>query len=194
MLVPFIGGGDPDMRKNSTSVYFAGDHFNMVGDIPEIYVKPVLLKPVYSYVYFDSRFDVPLYQLVYNNSVITTHHWAWGDFKIPSQRKQTELKEILYNVPPLYHLNDQYWRKNRKEIVRQVQFFSGIHSRAVLLEMTGFDWLTADHLVQRTRFGDALEVLANFGRQKFIYRGHALLPGALLVYDMENKTYAVYKP
>lgn len=44
MLIPFIGDGDNDMRKNVHSIYYAGDHFKQIDGVPEIYVKAVPLK------------------------------------------------------------------------------------------------------------------------------------------------------
>lgn len=194
MLVPFVGGADPDMRKNVLSPYYAGGHFNMIDGIPEIYVKEVPVKPVYTYVYFDSRFDVPLYQLVYNNSVITTHHWAWGDFKVPAERKNTELKEIVYNVPPLYHLNINYWKKHKAGITRHVNVFAKTHSMAVREEMENFEWLTGDHLVQKTVFGKALEMVANFREQGYQYRKKNIPAKSILIHYLSDGKYELYTP
>lgn len=194
MLVPFIGGGDPDMRKNISSPYYAGGHFKIIHGIPEIYVKEVPVKPVYTYVYFDSRFDVPLYQLVYNNSVITTHHWAWGDFKIPTELQYTELKEILYNVPPLYHLNTSYWEKYKTAIVKHVNVFSKTHAVAIKEEMKDFEWLTNDHLVQKTVFGNALEMIGNFSATTYTYRGKKIPGKSILIYNITDGKYVLYIP
>ena len=43
--------------------------------------------------------------------------------------------------------------------------------------MTGFEWLSDDRLVQRTEFGDIIEIFANFGTDPFKHKG-VIIPGA----------------
>jgi hypothetical protein len=50
-------------------------------------------------------------------------------------------------------------------------FFSPLHRELGFSQMTDFAWLTPDHLVQRTVFGDKAEMVANFGERPFIYKG-----------------------
>lgn len=46
--------------------------------------------------------------------------------------------------------------------------------------MTDFEWLSDDRQVQRTEFGDAVELFANFGVEVFEYRG-MIIPGKSVV-------------
>ena len=46
--------------------------------------------------------------------------------------------------------------------------------------MTDFEWLSDDRLVQRTEFGDTVELLANFGTDPFEYEG-VVIPGKSVV-------------
>ena len=75
MTTPVVEWDDKDMRKNKDSEYYVGDYYSINGGIPTKFSEEVKMKPLYKYVYFDCRFNLPLYQLVYNNSVITSHHW-----------------------------------------------------------------------------------------------------------------------
>ena len=63
--------------------------------------KQVPIKEIYHYVYYDCRFNLPLFQLVYNNSVIVSHHWASGSLKMIDEVRNNKLREILYNFPPV---------------------------------------------------------------------------------------------
>ena len=59
-------------------------------------------------------------------------------------------------------------------------FFSPLHRELGLLPMTDFAWLTLDRMVQRTVFGDEVEMVANFGAQEFSYQGKSVLERSVL--------------
>ena len=166
MTVPVIGWGDPDM-KTKTSPYYVGGYWPPEG--PAIHIKQVPLKPNYLYHYYDPRFRLPLYQIVFHDSVITTHHWGSGSLKFENAIATLALLELLYNVPPLYHLNMAQFSKHKAWIKRYYAFFSPLHRQVGGQTMTDFEWLSDDRQVQRTEFGDAVELFANFRAGAFEY-------------------------
>ena len=168
MTVPVIGWGDPDM-KSKTSPYYVGGYWPPEG--PAIHIKQVPLKSNYLYLYYDPRFRLPLYQMVFHDSVITTHHWGSGSLKFKNAIGALALLELLYNVPPLYHLNMAEFSKHKAWIKRHYAFFSPLHRRIGGQAMTDFEWLSDDRLVQRTEFGGIVEMYANFGVNAFEYNG-----------------------
>lgn len=172
MTVPVIGWGDPDM-KSKTSPYYVGGYWPPEG--PAIHIKQVPLKSDYLYHYYDPRFRLPLYQIVFHDSVITTHHWGSGSLKFKNAIKTLVLLELLYNVPPLYHLNIEEFSKHKAWITRHYTFFSPLHRQIGGQAMTDFEWLSEDKLVQRTEFGDAVEIFANFGTDAFEYKDVVIL-------------------
>lgn len=194
MTTPVIAWSDPDMRKNKNSKYYIGAYYASDGGVPGRYALQAPLKDEYLYIYFDSRFNIPLYQLVYNNSVITSHHWECGSLKVPGEIKNTELKEILYNVPPMYHLNQSEWAKYKGIISKHVKVFSKTHALAVQQEMTGFNWLTKDRLVQRTVFGKTMEIIANFSNVPFTTQGKIIPAHALLINQLLTGEQELYIP
>ena len=168
MTVPVIGWGDPDM-KSKASPYYVGGYWPPEG--PAIHIKQVPLKPNYLYHYYDPRFRLPLYQIVFHDSVVTTHHWGSGSLKFKNTIGTLALLELLYNVPPLYHLNIVEFSKHKAWIKKHYAFFSPLHRQIGGQTMTDFEWLSDDRLVQRTEFGDAVEIYANFGTDAFRYNG-----------------------
>lgn len=177
MTVPVIGWGDPDM-KTKTSPYYVGGYWPPEG--PAIHIKQVPLKSEYLYHYYDPRFRLPLYQIVFHDSVIATHHWGSGSLKFENAIETLALLELLYNVPPLYHLNMAEFSKHKAWIEKHYAFFSPLHRQIGGQTMTDFEWLSDDQLVQRTEFGDTLELLANFGADVFEYEG-VMIPGKSVV-------------
>ena len=168
MTVPVIGWGDPDM-KSKTSPYYVGGYWPPEG--PAIHIKQVPLKPNYLYHYYDPCFRLPLYEIVFHDSVIATHHWGSGSLKFENAIETLALLELLYNVPPLYHLNMAEFSKHKAWIKKHYAFFSPLHRQIGGRAMTDFEWLREDKLVQRTEFGDSVEIYANFGTDVFVYKG-----------------------
>ena len=177
MTVPVIGWGDPDM-KSKTSPYYVGGYWPPEG--PAIHIKQVPLKPNYLYHYYDPRFRLPLYQIVFHDSVIATHHWGSGSLKFENAIETLALLELLYNVPPLYHLNMAEFSKHEAWIKRHYAFFSPLHRHIGGQTMTDFEWLSDDKQVQRTEFGDTVELFANFGAEPFAYKD-VVIPGKSVV-------------
>lgn len=177
IMTPVIGWGDPDLKDRSSPYYLGGYY---PPHSPAEFFKQVPMKPIYRRIYADPRSRIPLYETVFHDSVVATHQWGYGSLKFDDEDHARELLELLYDVPPLYHLNRAEWEKRRVLILTHYRFFSPIHREAGLLSMTDFQWLSADHLVQKTTFGDALEMVANFGSQPFKYLDSAIPPESIL--------------
>ena len=109
MLTPVIGWGDKDL-KDRDSPYFMGAYWPPDG--PGVFTQQVPLKPSYKKFFYDPRYRLPLYQTVFHDSVVATHHWGNASLKFADQVPTVALLEQLYNVPPLYHLNHAQWKKH----------------------------------------------------------------------------------
>ncbi len=191
VMTPVIGWGDADL-SNKQSKYYLGAYYPP--EEPQVFFKPVPVKEEYRYIYFEPRFRLPLFQTVFHDSVIATHHWSFASLKAKDQAKTVELLELLYQVPPLYHLNVQEFQKRKAQIKRHYEFFSPLHRETALLPMTGFQWLTPDGTVQRTSFGDQLELVANFGSADFPYGDTTLRKQSILVKRRDGGKAPVYVP
>ena len=171
MMTPVIGWGDADMKAKDSPYYIGG---YWPPEAPAIFVKQVPLKQRYLRLYFDPRFRLPLYQTVFHDSLITTNHWLSSSLKFPEAVENLALLELLYNVPPLYHLNLAAFEKHAARIKRHYAFFSPLHRKIGGKAMTDFEWLSPDRFVQRTEFGNAVELFANFGQAAFEHEGFVI--------------------
>ncbi|MBE7727513.1 MAG: molecular chaperone GroEL [Enterocloster citroniae] len=183
---------DDDMKENRDSEYFIGKYYNPDGGVAEHFSRRIPVKSRYRTLFTDPRYDVPLYKLVYNDSVITSYHWDWSTFKIKDQTGTRMLREILYNVPPLYHLDAAQWEKYKDDIVRHNAVWSEFSRNAVTQEMTGFRYLKEDGSVQMTEYGNGIQAAANFNDEPFIY-GNQEIPGKSVLIRMDGKE-TVYTP
>lgn len=158
---PVIGWGDKAMQKDKASPYFVGAWYPT--EEPDKFFKPVPLQDGYRAIYFEPKSRLPLYQAVFHGSVITSHHWLFDSLKLTNVRRENELVQLLYNVPPLYHLSADRLKSRLAIIQKQDAFFRPLHQRLAREKLTAFDWLTDDHLVQQTTFEDGTRLIANFG-------------------------------
>ena len=173
MQTPVIGWGDRQMTKDKQSPYYVGNWYPP--EQPAVFFKPVPLKEPFRTVYFEPSMRLPLYQAVFHGSVITTHHWLFDSLKLSNVRVENELTQLLYNVPPLYHLSAATLKQRLPVIQRQDRFFRPLHQRLATQAMTDFRWLTADKQLQQTTFADGTRLVANFsaGEQQG-YAGHSV--------------------
>jgi hypothetical protein len=191
VLTPVIGWGDPDLT-NSASKYFAGNYYPP--DEPRVFFMPATVKEEYRYIYFEPRFRLPLFETVFHDSVIATHHWSEGSFKSKDLDKTVELLELLYNVPPLYHLNLEEFQKRKERMLHHYKFFSPLHRELAELPMTDFQWLTPDRLVQLTTFGSRIDLVANFGAANFEFQNTTVPPQSILASWRDGRKPILFTP
>ncbi|MGY2179360.1 glycoside hydrolase [Pseudomonas azotoformans] len=187
MQTPVIGWGDPAMTKDKQSPYYVGNWFPP--EQPAVFFKSVPLKEPFRTVYVEPTMRLPLYQAVFHGSVITTHHWLFDSLKLSNVRVENELTQLLYNVPPLYHLSAATLKQRLPLIQHQDAFFRPLHQRLAMQEMTGFRWLTADRRVQETTFADGTRLVANFSNEE--KAGYAARSVTALLKGEEAQVYQV---
>lgn len=162
MLTPPLNWRDPDF-KDPASPFWMGAY--SPEGAPSLFFRPARLKPSTRKFFLDPQYRLPLYQMVFHDSVITTHHWTSPSLKFEEEKTSVALIEQLYNVPPLYHLNRDTWGAESKRIVAHHRFFSPLHRELGLQPMTDFLWLTSDRSVQMTTFANGTYIVANFSRE-----------------------------
>lgn len=157
---PFGKWMDPDFGDRK-SEYYLGTWFPPYE--PTIFTKQVPLKEKFVNFFYNPAYRLPLNEIVFHDSFVSTHHYQTGTRKFTNVRDNVELVSLLYLTPPMYHLNPDRLKKNKKEITRFYKFFHPLHKKMGFDQMTEFTWLSEDRLIQKTTFGDDLEMIANFG-------------------------------
>lgn len=191
VMTPVIGWGDADM-KNKQSPWFQGGYWPP--NEPAAFFKSIPLKEDYRYFHFDPRFRLPLFEAVFHDSVVATHHWSSSSFRYRDEVKNDQLLELLYGVPPLWHLTTAEFQRRGKAMKRYYEFFSPLHRETATLPLTSFDWLTPDRMVQRTLFGDRLEVIANFRASEFRHQDRLLPASSVAVRWLDSGAVKRFSP
>ena len=183
---------DEDMKQNKDSEYFIGKYYSSSGGVAEHFSKRIPIKSNYYTVFVDPRYDIPLFKMVYNDSVITSYHWDWSTFKIQGATQERMLREILYNVPPLYHLDATEWNRYKDDIVRHTSVWSEFSKQVTTLELTDFLSLEQDGSVQMTEYGDNIRVIANYNDFSYQHENQNI-PGKSVLFDINGDT-SIYTP
>lgn len=183
---------DEDMKSNRDSEYYIGKYYSPTGGVTEHFSRQIPVKEEYKIIFTDPKYDVPLYKMVYNDSIITTYHWDWSTFKIKGEVNDRMVREVLYNVPPLYHLDGQEWEKYQEAVTAHHAVWSPFSKQAVLREMTGFEYLKSDGSVQKCSYGDDLWAAANFGDSPFLYEDREIPPHSVMM--MSDGGITIYTP
>lgn len=116
-------------------------------------------------------------------SVFTQHSAAMTDRMV---------REVLYNVPPLYHLDAAEWKRYQKDIAAYHTVWSEFSRKAVLQEMTDFKYLTEDGAVQKTVYGENIAAVANFSDEAYEFEGNSI-PGYSVRIQIGGKS-TIYTP
>ncbi|MDO6708175.1 glycoside hydrolase [Photobacterium sp. 1_MG-2023] len=162
-----FGWTDPDMKTNRQSPYYLGawypDHK------PAFFFRQARVKEPYRTLFFSPAFKVPLYQAVFHDELINSHHWHTDSLKFSDVQGIRDLAGMLYNTPPMVHLNRDEAQSPERPRMRALQHyqqgFAPIHQALWDKALIGFEWLDASGNVQQTRFSDGSVLVANFTRQ-----------------------------
>ena len=184
---PSFSWMDEDMSKNKESEYYVGRYYSSYNGVPEMFSKQIPLKDKYKKLFLDTTYTIPLYKLVYNDSVITTHWWGWGTLKFEDEIEERMLYEVLYNVPPLYHLDKYEWEKQKEVIVKHSNIWSEFSKQVINKEMTDFKILSEDRLVQMTEYGNEIKVIANFSNQEVGVKGILIPEKSLIIVNGQKQ-------
>ena len=153
--------------------YGSGDFTHWVG--PYLTEKPGFYELCLGYDFNPSR-RLPLFQLVYHDSVYCTRRWNQDPGRDASLWDRHDLMNILYGTAPLIFMHpraenvigssargkamDRYMQTNRN--------VCGWHEKVGFGEMVDHRLLTPDRLVQETRFSSGWNVVVNFDKTAWL--------------------------
>lgn len=146
-------------------------------DRPQIFFKTITPSDEFRAGKYDPAFRLPLYEAAFHDALVATDRWDTPLNKFPSLAKTRQLLDLLYGTPSIWAADRKTIVEWKKPLADLGKFFDSLHRRIGLQPLTSFEWLSADRLVQRTRFGDAVTLTANFSAVPY----EGLAPGCLRV-------------
>ncbi|MDD1829296.1 glycosyl hydrolase [Photobacterium sp. ZSDE20] len=168
-----FGWTDKDMKENRKSPYYLGrwypDHK------PDFFFKSAKVKEPYKSLLFSPQYRIPLYQAVFHDEVINTHHWHSDSLKFTNVKANRDLTAMLYNTPAMVHLTRDEALSSSSPRLKALKHyqdgFEPIHKQLWDKTLVDFAWLDNSGTVQQTVFDDGSKVIANFSDQPISQNG-----------------------
>lgn len=167
-----FGWTDTQMRRDERSPYYLGRWWPP--EEPGLFFKPASVKALYRRTVFNPRDRLPLYQAVFHDALINSHHWQTDSLKFSDVAETRALLNLLYNTPPLFNLSRATLAARLPAMRRIDAAFRPLHEALWNQALVDFRWRDAAGLVQETRFGDGSRITANFGAEAFPVEGTPL--------------------
>ncbi|PMG47334.1 glycosyl hydrolase [Vibrio lentus] len=168
-----FGWSDKEMKENRKSPYYLGrwypDHK------PDFFFKSAKVKEPYKSLLFSPQYRIPLYQAVFHDEVINTHHWHSDSLKFTNVKAHRDLTAMLYNTPAMVHLTRDEALSNSSPRLKALKHyqdgFEPIHEQLWDKQLVDFIWLDNSGKAQQTVFDDGSKIIANFSEQAFHQNG-----------------------
>ncbi len=160
-----FGWGDKQMNQDKSSPYYLGAWWPNAQ--PAFFFRPAKVKQPYRTVEFDPRYRLPLYQAVFHDAIVSSHHWNYDNLKFSDVQTTRSLLSQLYNTAPMFHLSRATLAARLPAIKRADASFRPLHQALWDKALTDFRWLDRDGWVQQTTFSDGSTLTANFSEQPF---------------------------
>lgn len=126
----------------------------------------------------DPAIRIPLWELIYRDSVVSYWYWGDGNNKMPAHWEAKDRFNVLYATPPLYYVRSADWQQRRAQFRESYARIRPATRAADVAAMTGFHYLSSDRRVQQTRFANGARITMNFSDQPWTSPdGHRLEAG-----------------
>ena len=124
---------------------------------------------------FNPARRLPLFQLVYHDSVYCTRRWNQDPGRDISLWDRHDLLNISFGTPPLIFLHNkggngsggEVWEEKKERYLQTYSNVAGWHGQIGFDEMLSHRYLTKDRMVQETRFSSGKGVVVNFSKKSY---------------------------
>lgn len=107
----------------------------------------------------------PLFYLVYRECVVG--YWQHGTPHGREDHANHVLLDLLQGQPSSWSIEYDQWADLRPLLAQTYELLGRLHEKTAHAPMTDHRYLSADHMVQTTEFGDGTRVWVNFGLTTF---------------------------
>jgi len=151
------------------TIYYYGNWGN--NERPSIMLEPRTAPRTYLKYSINEYTRVPLYELVYHDSVVTSWRWEDCNHHAPEIWWKKDLFNILYGTAPLWSLDRTVWERYKDSFVQSYQNITPWLRQICCDELVTHRFLTNDRKVQESVFSSGKRVTVNFGDSDVEYCG-----------------------
>ena len=132
-------------------------------DRPPIFLKPFQPTPAEARLLFGPADRLPLFEAVFHDSVVAADRWEVGLMKVAGMERSRFARSLLYGTPTMWNLDRTELARVGPWLKAAQDDFRTAHGWGTPVALTGFRWLSDDHLVQQATYADGRVLIANFG-------------------------------
>ena len=132
-------------------------------DRPPLFFKPLQLTPDETRLLFAPADRLPLFEAVFHDSVVAADRWEVGLMKVAGMERSRFARSLLYGTPTMWNLDRAELKRIGPWLKAAQDDFKTAHGWGMPVALTGFKWLSDDHLVQQATYADGRMLIANFG-------------------------------
>lgn len=167
-VLPYLDFTHGSMTQHNFGLFGSG-----LGDWSDVARPSIMLmevEPSDDYLNYGlgTSYRVPLYSLVYHDSIVSS--WRWEDYnnKMPSVWDKKDLWNILYGSAPLWNFDEDLWNKYRERFAESYKIIGPWLEKIGYDEMIDHKFLKNDRTVQQTVFSSGWQVIVNFGEKEYV--------------------------
>lgn len=139
---------------------FLGDWKNL--ERPSIMLTASEPSELYMKYGLGEYYRVPLYQLVYHDSTVSSWRWEDNNHKLPKVWDTKDLFNILYGTAPQWNLDMETWKRDSKKFIESYKKIGPWLNSIGYDELVDHKFLTEDRLVQETLFSSGRKAVVDF--------------------------------
>lgn len=157
-------------HSDTNSPYYMGSWQRNRYFDPPILSKPCLADPVSKQYGLNMALRIPLYELVHGDEIVSVCRWGYPNNKMTDAWRLKDLRCMLYGTPPAYGFSPEVWAEQKNQILDSIRTVCSWVEQVGYDEMTNFEYLSADKLVQKSTFSSGRSIVVNFGNDPFQYK------------------------
>jgi len=124
----------------------------------------------------DPATRVPFFEMVFHDCIAS--YWYWTDYnnRFEDTWWQRDLLNAVSGTPPMYFFTREVFERQKARLAASVKIAARTAKVTADATIVGWRWLTADRLVQESRFSNGYAVLANFSENPYRATDGSVIP------------------
>ena len=129
---------------------------------------------------------LPLYGLVYHDSVMTTWNWRGSNHRwTPEGNRAKDLMNMLFGTKPLWSFTMEVWEENKESLMESYRMLSPWLRKVEMDNMTDYRHLSEDGMVAMSSFESGWNIAVNMSDASFDFEQGNIPPMDYIIWQSE---------
>lgn len=169
------------LNKNENSPHYLGGWDRNADREPPVLYKESIVDAQSKKFGLNAAVRIPFYDLVHGDQVVTVRRWEYTNNKMKSVWRFKDLQNMLWGTPPVYSISKEIWDSEKEELVTSIHTVCNWLEQIGYDEMTNFEFMTDDKMVQKSTFSSGKSIIVNFKKQPVDINGQKIEAEGFLI-------------